>query len=41
MLLNNYEKGFTSEDYNTSEIDKGQDDVSYMTKYKQIQISGN
>ena len=27
ILLDNYEKGFTSEDYNTSEIDQGQDDV--------------
>ena len=27
MLLDNYEKGFTSEDYNTSKIDQGQDDI--------------
>ena len=27
LLLDNYEKGFTSEDYNTSKIDKGQDDI--------------
>ena len=27
IILDNYEKGFTSEEYNTSEIDQGQDDV--------------
>ena len=27
LLLINYEKGFTSEDYDTSEIDEGQDDI--------------
>ena len=41
MLLDNYEKGFTSEDYNISEIDKEQDEASYMTKYNQLHISGN
>ena len=36
MLLNNYEKGFTSEDYNTSEIDKEQDDVYEEKELKVI-----
>ena len=35
-LLDNYEKGFTSEDYNTSEIDKGQDDVYEEKEMKVI-----
>ena len=36
ILLDSYEKGFTSEDYNTSEIDKGQDDVYEEKELKVI-----